>query len=78
MFGGMGVIQAHDMAPVPAGLINGTTYRGGIVPPLNTARVPEVLRAIMSDESVSDDEIREIVGPPMFPAGCAVTAILVR
>jgi hypothetical protein len=68
--------EAHRLAPVPVGLINGTTYRGGIRPPLEPFRVITALRRLMEEPGLPDGELVSIVGPPDFVTGCAVTGDL--
>jgi hypothetical protein len=41
--------EAHRMAPVPVGLINGTTYRGGTRPALDPFAVLAALRRLLED-----------------------------
>jgi len=39
--------EAHRIAPVPVGLVNGTVYRGGTQPPLEPFRVIAALRKLL-------------------------------
>ena len=39
--------EARRLAPVPVGVINGTTYRGGMQPPLEPLRVLAALRGLL-------------------------------
>ena len=65
--------EAGRLAPVPLGLINGTTYRGGTQPPLEPFRVLAALRRLLEDPGVPDAEVISILGPPYSMTGCAVT-----
>lgn len=62
--------EAHRLAPVPAGLINGTTYRGGSRPPLDPFAVLAALRQLLEDPGVPDGELISAVGPPWSGADC--------
>ena len=68
--------EARRQAPVPIGLINGTTYRGGTQPPLEPFRVLSALRRLLEDTRVSDAELLRIVGPPFSVTGCDITSDL--
>lgn len=68
--------EAHRLAPVPVGIINGTTYRGGMQPPLEPLRVLAALRALLEDPRTPDSDVLGIVGPPYSTAGCEVTGDL--
>jgi DNA gyrase/topoisomerase IV subunit A len=68
--------EAHRLAPVPVGLINGTTYRGGAQPPLEPFRVIAVLRKLLDDPRVSDGELLKIVGPPYSVTDCEISGDL--
>jgi hypothetical protein len=68
--------EAHRLAPVPAGLINGTTYRGGTRPPLEPFRALAALGRLLEEPRLPDGEILGIVGPPDFLTGCAVSGDL--
>lgn len=65
--------EAARLAPVPLGLINGTTYRGGSQPALGPFRVLAALRRLLDDPSVPDAEVISIAGPPFSVTGCAMT-----
>jgi hypothetical protein len=68
--------EAARIAPVPAGLVNGTMHGGGIQPPLQPGRVIAALRHILAHPRASDREILAIAGPPFSVTGCAVTGDL--
>lgn len=68
--------EAHRLAPVPVGIINGTTYRGGMQPPLEPFRLLAALRRLLDDPRVPDSEVLGIVGAPYSTAGCVVTGDL--
>ena len=65
--------EARRMAPVPVGLINGTTYRGGTQPPLEPARVLAALRRLLEEPGVPEAEVLSLVGAPCSVTGCTVT-----
>jgi hypothetical protein len=64
------------MAPIPVGIINGTTYRGGKRPPLEPFRVLAAVRRLLDDPGVPDSDVPATVGPPYSTAGCALTGDL--
>jgi hypothetical protein len=64
--------EAGRLPPVPVGLINGTTYRGGMQPPLEPFGVIAALRTLLRDPEISDAELLSTVGPPHSPAGCTL------
>jgi hypothetical protein len=68
--------EAGRLAPVPAGLINGTAYRGGTQPPLEPARVIAALRHILDHPGTPDRDILAIAGPPFSVTGATVTGDL--
>lgn len=68
--------EAQQLAPVPVGLINGTTYRGGTQPPLEPRRVLAALRWLLDDPQARDQEVISIVGPPYSVTGCTITGDL--
>src|SRR5258708_7476105 len=65
--------ERGELAPVPAGLINGTTYQWGTRPPFRPAAVPEAIRHGLARPKTTSEQITAIVGPPDFMTGCAVT-----
>jgi len=68
--------EAHRLAPVPVGIINGTTYRGGMQPPLEPFRVLAALRRLLADPRTPDSDVLAIVGVPYSTAGCELTGDL--
>lgn len=68
--------EAGRLAPVPVGLINGTTYRGGTQPPLEPFRVLAALRLLLDDPRVSAADLLRVVGPPYSVTGCDLTGDL--
>ena len=61
--------ERGEIAPVPAGLINGNVYQQGTRPPFPAAAVIAAVRQVMRYPDVPDRELTEIVGPPVFPTG---------
>jgi hypothetical protein len=68
--------EARRSAPVPAGLINGTAYRGGTQPPLEPNRGLAALRHLLDHPDASDADILAIAGPPWSVSDCTVTGDL--
>lgn len=68
--------EAGRLAPVPAGLINGTNYRGGTQPPLEPDRVITALRHLIDHPDTPDHEILDLAGPPYPVTGCTITGDL--
>jgi hypothetical protein len=68
--------EAGARPPVPAGLINGNSYRGGSQPPLEAGRVLATLRRLLDEPGLPDREILSALGPPEFVTGCAVAGDL--
>jgi hypothetical protein len=68
--------EAHRLPPVPLGLINGSTYRGGTRPPLEPFRVLAALDRLLKDRLVADAELLRIAGPPYPVTGCELTGNL--
>jgi hypothetical protein len=68
--------EAHRLAPVPVGLINGTTYGGGTQPPLAPFRVLAALARLLENRRAADAEVLRIVGPPDPVTGCELTGNL--
>lgn len=68
--------ERGESAPVPAGLINGSSYRDGTRPPLHPQRVIEAMRQAIQRPQVTDAELVETVGAPDFLTGCTVTGDL--
>lgn len=57
------------MAPIPVGIINGTTYRGGKRPPLEPFRVLAAVRRLLDDPGVPDSDVLATVGPALLDGG---------
>jgi hypothetical protein len=68
--------EAGRIAPVPAGLINGTAYRGGIQPPLEPSRVIAALRHLLDHPRASDSDILDIAGATFSVTSATVTGDL--
>ena len=62
-----------DLAPVPIGFINGNTYSGGTRPPFRPLPVIDAIRAVIRRPRISNRDVIDIIGPPDFLTGCAVT-----
>jgi DNA gyrase subunit A len=60
------------LAPVPIGIINGNTHRGGTRPPFRPIAVIEAVRQVVGRPRISNAEIASIVGPPYFVTNCTV------
>jgi len=59
--------EAHRVAPIPVGLINGTAYRGGTQPPLAPfANLAALRRRLLQEPDVPDREVISIVGPAVL------------
>jgi hypothetical protein len=69
-------VEAHRLAPVPVGIINGTTYRGGKRPPLEPFRVLAAVRKLLTDPEVPDSDVLAAIGPPYSTTGCGLTGDL--
>jgi hypothetical protein len=68
--------QNRKLAPVPIELINGNTHREGRRPPFQPAGIINAMRQAIRRPRVSGNDLADVVGPPEFPAGCAVTGDL--
>lgn len=68
--------ERGEIPPVPIGLINGNTHRGGLRPPFRPSAVIDAMRQVIARPDVTDKELTALVGPPCFPVGCAVTGNL--
>ncbi len=68
--------ERHRLAPVPIGLINGSTYQHGTRPPYRPAAVIGALRRVLADPGTSSKQIVDIIGSPDFLTGCTVTGDL--
>jgi DNA gyrase/topoisomerase IV subunit A len=65
--------ERGELAPVPVGLINGSTHRGGTRPPFRPAGIIEALRQVIWRSGMTEAELAALVGPPEFGNGCTVT-----
>lgn len=68
--------EHRDLAPVPIGLINGSTYRDGTHPPFRPLAVIEAIRHVIHHPKATGQEVISIIGPPDFITGCTVTGDL--
>lgn len=68
--------ERRDLAPVPVGLINGTTYRDGTQPPFRPLAVIEAIRHVIRHPRAAVQDIISMIGPPDFITGCTVTGDL--
>jgi DNA gyrase/topoisomerase IV subunit A len=68
--------EARRLAPVPVGLINGTSYRGGTQPPLEPFRVLAALRQLLEHPRMTNADLLRAVGPPYSVTGCDITGDL--
>ncbi len=67
------MLATEGPAPsLPVGFINGNIHVDGTRPAFEPTRVLDAVMLAASSPSVSDAELVDIVGPPAFPAGCAV------
>jgi hypothetical protein len=67
--------EAHRIAPVPVGLINGTAYRGGTQPALEPSGAMAALRKLVTDPDTPDADLLGTV-VPYSPASCDLTGDL--
>jgi DNA gyrase/topoisomerase IV subunit A len=65
--------ERGELGPLPIGLINGNTYCDGSRPPFDPSRITSSLRALLTDPGLSDHNLTDMVGPPVFPTGCDVS-----
>jgi DNA gyrase/topoisomerase IV subunit A len=65
--------ERGELAPVPVGLINGSTHSGGTRPPLRPRGIIEALRQVIWHSGMTDAELAALVGVPEFGNGCTVT-----
>ncbi len=68
--------EARRLAPVPVGLINGTSYRGGTQPPLEPFRVLATVRRLLDHPRMTNADLLRAVGPPCSVTGCDITGDL--
>jgi DNA gyrase/topoisomerase IV subunit A len=64
--------ERGELAPVPAGLINGNTYGHGTRPPFGPHGIIAAIRAVIERPGIPGQALTELVGPPVFASGCAV------
>jgi hypothetical protein len=67
--------ERGEIAPVPVGMINGDSHLLGHQPPFPGDRIIAGLRLLL-DHEAADEEVVEVVGPPSFPSGSAVSGDL--
>lgn len=65
--------ERGELAPLPLGLINGNTHRGGLRPPFRPQGIIDAIRLVMRKPRVASRELLETIGPPDFMTGCTVT-----
>jgi hypothetical protein len=68
--------ERGEIAPVPIGMINGTTHREGIRPPFRPGAIVDAIRAVLRRPRLPGPLITGIAGPPDFITGCTVTGDL--
>ncbi len=68
--------ERGELAPVPVGLINGNTHRQGTRPPFQPHGIIAAIRRVIQNPAVTNAEVHDIVGPPDFMTGCAVSGDL--
>lgn len=56
--------ERRELGPVPVAPVNGTHYRGGVVPPLSPRRTIELLHRLVDDEEVPEDAFGDLVAFP--------------
>ncbi len=65
--------ERQELAPVPIGLINGSTYREGTRPAFSPQRVIDALRQVIDHPEIGDAELIDLAGPPDYLTGCLVS-----
>lgn len=65
--------ERGEVAPVPIGLINGNTHRGGLRPPFRAQGLIDAIRLVLRKPRVASRELLDAIGPPDFMTGCTVT-----
>jgi DNA gyrase/topoisomerase IV, subunit A len=65
--------ERGELAPVPLGLINGNTHRGGLRPPFRPHGIIDAIRLVLRKPRVASGEVLDSIGPPDFITGCTVT-----
>jgi hypothetical protein len=69
--------ERGELAPVPMGLINGNTHRGGLRPPFRPQGVIDAVRLVHRKPRVASGELLDTIGPPDFLTGCTVTGDMI-
>jgi DNA gyrase/topoisomerase IV subunit A len=64
--------ERNELAPVPIGLINGNTHRGGMRPPFRPQGIIDAIRLVIRKPRVASRELLETIGSPDFMTGCTV------
>jgi hypothetical protein len=59
--------ERRDLAPVPVGLINGTTYRDGTQPPFRPLAAIEAIRYVIRHPRAAAQDIISMIGPTLGP-----------
>jgi len=65
--------ERGELAPLPIGLINGNTHRGGLRPPFRPQGIFDAIRLVHRKPRVASRELLDTIGPPDFLTGCTVT-----
>jgi DNA gyrase/topoisomerase IV subunit A len=65
--------ERGELAPVPIGLINGNTHRGGLRPPFRPQGIINAIRLVHRKPRVASRDLLDTIGPPDFLTGCTVT-----
>ena len=68
--------EAGHLAPVPAGIVNGTIWRGGLQPSMAPARVISALHHLLDHTDMSDQDLLASVGPPCSLTDCDISGDL--
>ena len=64
--------ERRELPALPIRFINGTLYCGGSQPAFEPRRLLASLSRLIDDPLLGDDELLDLVGPPVFPTGCRV------
>ena len=65
-----------EVGPVPVGVVEGSLYRGGEVPPFAPAAVVAALQALVADPTLPVRRLRALLGEPTMPSGGTVEGAL--
>ena len=65
--------ERDELAPVPIGLINGNTHRGGLRPPFRPQGIIDAIRLVLRKPRVASRQLLDTIGPPDFMTGCTVS-----